>query len=93
MTAFDPKRTFAVAQKAQLGNMLILVPDGNLPYPFGHEVTGYQVKDLDETLSKARASGATVLFKPYTVAVTRARCCNLRADISLKFTYKRYIKL
>jgi predicted enzyme related to lactoylglutathione lyase len=31
-------------------------------------VTGYQVTDLDETLLKAQASGATVLFKPYTIA-------------------------
>jgi len=54
------------------GNMLILVTDGHLPYPFGHEMTGYLVKDLDETLTKAAASGATVLFKPYSVAGGRS---------------------
>jgi len=54
------------------GNMLILVTDGHLPYPFGHEVTGYQVTDLDETLMKARASGATVLSQPYTVGGGRS---------------------
>src|SRR5580698_2706106 len=54
------------------GNMLILVTDGHLPYPFGREVTGYQVTDLDETLTKARASGATVLFEPYTLAGSRS---------------------
>jgi hypothetical protein len=57
---------------SKFGNMLIIVTDGHLPYPFGHEVTGYQVTDLDETLMKAWASGATVLFKPYTIAGGRS---------------------
>jgi predicted enzyme related to lactoylglutathione lyase len=46
------------------GNMLIFVTDGHLPYPFGHEITGYQVTNLDETLAKATAAGATVLAQP-----------------------------
>ena len=48
------------------GNMLVLVTDGHLPYPFGHEVTGYQVRDLSATLEKAKASGAKILSPPYT---------------------------
>jgi hypothetical protein len=45
------------------GNMLIFVTDGHLPYPFGREVTGYQVSDLDETIRKAKAAGANILFQ------------------------------
>jgi len=47
------------------GNMQVLVTDGHLPYPFGHEVTGYQVKDLDATLERARAAGVKILSTPY----------------------------
>jgi predicted enzyme related to lactoylglutathione lyase len=47
------------------GNMQVLVTDGHLPYPFGHELTGYQVQDLGATLDKAKAAGAKVLSAPY----------------------------
>jgi hypothetical protein len=47
------------------GNMLVLVTDGHLPYPFGLETTGYQVENLDATLEKAKASGAKILSTPY----------------------------
>jgi hypothetical protein len=46
--------------------MQVLVTDGHLPYPFGHEVTGYQVGNLDATLEKAKTAGANVLSGPYT---------------------------
>jgi hypothetical protein len=47
------------------GNMQVLVTDGHLPYPFGHEVMGYQVQDLDATLEKAKAAGVKILSAPY----------------------------
>jgi predicted enzyme related to lactoylglutathione lyase len=46
------------------GNMRVLVTDGHLPYPFGLETTGYQVKDLLATLEKAKAAGCQILSKP-----------------------------
>ncbi|MGY3138299.1 putative enzyme related to lactoylglutathione lyase [Bradyrhizobium sp. USDA 4501] len=48
------------------GKMTVLVTDGHLPYPYGRELTGYEVSDLQGTLTKAKASGATVLVEPYT---------------------------
>jgi predicted enzyme related to lactoylglutathione lyase len=48
------------------GKVTVFVTDGHLPYPYGRELTGYEVKDLQETLTKAKASGATVLIEPYT---------------------------
>jgi predicted enzyme related to lactoylglutathione lyase len=51
---------------SRFGNMQVLVTDGHLPYPFGRETTGYQVKDLGATLKKAKASGAKTLAEPYT---------------------------
>ena len=49
------------------GNVQVMVTDGHLPYPFGRELTGYQVQDLAATLGKAKASGATILSPPYTM--------------------------
>lgn len=54
------------------GNMLVFVTDGHLPYPFGRELTGYQVSNLDETLTKAKASGAILLSGPYTASGRRS---------------------
>jgi predicted enzyme related to lactoylglutathione lyase len=48
------------------GKMTVFVTDGHLPYPYGREMTGYEVKDLEATLSKAKASGGIVLIDPYT---------------------------
>ncbi len=47
------------------GEMQVLVTDGHLPYPFGHETTGYQVANLTATLEKARAAGVKILSAPY----------------------------
>jgi predicted enzyme related to lactoylglutathione lyase len=48
------------------GKMTVLVTDGHLPYPYGVEMTGYEVANLTMTLDKAKAAGATVLIEPYT---------------------------
>jgi hypothetical protein len=48
--------------------MQVLVTDGHLPYPFGREITGYQVLDLNVTLEKAKAAGVKVLFPPYAAS-------------------------
>jgi predicted enzyme related to lactoylglutathione lyase len=47
------------------GNVQVSVVDGHLPYPFGHEVTGYEVQDLSATLKKAREAGVKILWGPY----------------------------
>jgi predicted enzyme related to lactoylglutathione lyase len=48
------------------GKMTVFVTDGHLPYPYGREVTGYEVRDLQATLTRAKDSGAVVLVEPYT---------------------------
>jgi predicted enzyme related to lactoylglutathione lyase len=52
--------------QSNFGKLTVLVTDGHLPYPYGHEVTGYEVSDLAATLAKARAAGVQVLVPPYT---------------------------
>ena len=39
--------------------------DGQLPYPYEREVTGYEVTNLAETLAKVKGAGATILVGPY----------------------------
>ncbi|WP_426134826.1 VOC family protein [Pseudomonas sp. PWP3-1b2] len=51
--------------ESPFGRMAVLVTNGQLPYPFGHETTGYQVTDLTSTLGKATGSGATVLVPAF----------------------------
>jgi hypothetical protein len=51
---------------SKFGKITALVTDGHLPYPYGHETTGYEVSNLSMTLSKAKAAGVTVLVGPYT---------------------------
>jgi hypothetical protein len=48
------------------GKIAVLVTDGQLPYPYGREINGYEVANLADTVSKAKAAGATVLVDPYT---------------------------
>jgi hypothetical protein len=47
--------------ESKFGKMLIYVTDGHLPWPYGAETTGYEVDNLDATITKAKALGATVL--------------------------------
>jgi predicted enzyme related to lactoylglutathione lyase len=48
------------------GKVTVLVTDGHLPFPYGHETTGYEVPNLETTLDKAKAAGAEILVPPYT---------------------------
>ena len=55
-----PNQTYRrVRISSPFGDTVVLITGGHLPYPFGREITGYTVADLDVTLSKAKAAGAT----------------------------------
>jgi predicted enzyme related to lactoylglutathione lyase len=61
-----PAETFRrVRIESKFGKLTALVTDGHLPYPYGREMTGYEVTNLAETLTKAKAAGADVLVPPY----------------------------
>src|SRR5580693_522080 len=61
-----PAETFRrVRIESNFGKLTALVTDGHLPYPYGREMTGYEVANLAETLAKAKAAGADVLVPPY----------------------------
>jgi len=61
-----PRDTYRrVRISSNFGKLTVFVTDGQLPYPYGREVTGYEVTNLGETLAKAKAAGATILVGPY----------------------------
>jgi predicted enzyme related to lactoylglutathione lyase len=51
--------------ESAFGRVAVLVTDGHLPYPYGREVTAYEVSDLSATVGKAESAGSVVLVKPY----------------------------
>ena len=51
--------------ESKFGRLTTLVTDGHLPYPYGREMTGYEVTSLTDTLTKAKATGVGVLVPPY----------------------------
>jgi hypothetical protein len=51
--------------QSKFGNLMVLVTDGHLPYPYGREITGYEVTELSDTISKAKAAGVAILVGPY----------------------------
>jgi hypothetical protein len=62
-----PKDTYRrVRVDSNFGKIAVLVTDGQLPYPYGREINGYEVAKLADTVNKAKAAGATVLVDPYT---------------------------
>src|SRR6476661_6760373 len=61
-----PRDTYRrVRISSSFGKLTVFVTDGQLPYPYGRELTGYEVTNLGETLAKAKAAGATILLGPY----------------------------
>src|SRR5467141_4059065 len=61
-----PAETYRrVRIESKFGKLTAMVTDGHLPYPYGRETTGYEVTNLADTLTKAKASGVDVLVPPY----------------------------
>jgi hypothetical protein len=52
--------------QSNFGKLTVLVTDGHLPYPYGREITGYEVANLADTVAKAKAAGVEILVAPYT---------------------------
>jgi hypothetical protein len=52
--------------ESDFGKVTVLATDGHLPYPYGREITGYEVANVSDTLTKAKAAGASSLLEPYT---------------------------
>lgn len=51
--------------ESQFGKLAVFVTNGQLPYPYGREMTGYEVANLADTLTKAKAAGVEVMVPLY----------------------------
>src|SRR6266849_3801546 len=61
-----PAETYRrVRIESKFGKLTAFVTDGHLPYPYGWEMMGYEVTNLAETLTKAKAAGVDVLVPRY----------------------------
>ncbi len=61
-----PNDTFRrVRVESLFGKLTAFVTDGHLPYPYGRELTGYEVSSLADTLAKAESLGVRILVQPY----------------------------
>jgi predicted enzyme related to lactoylglutathione lyase len=62
-----PSGTFRrVRVESLFGKLAVFVTDGHLPYPYGRELTGYEVPSLTDTLAKAESLGVRILVPPYS---------------------------
>jgi hypothetical protein len=62
-----PNETYRrIRIESVFGKLTLFVTDGHLPYPYGRELSGYEVADLKDTVAKAITSGATLLVAPFT---------------------------
>jgi hypothetical protein len=50
--------------ESRFGKIQLMATDGQLPFPFGREISGYEVGDLNDTLAKARVSNTVILVEP-----------------------------
>ena len=61
-----PGETYRRARiDSTFGKLTLLATDGHVPFPYGRELTGYEVADMTATLDKAKAAGAQVLVEPF----------------------------
>ena len=54
--------------ESAFGKLTAFVTNGHLPYPYGRELTGYEVPNLSVTLAKAKDANVTVLVEPFTAS-------------------------
>jgi hypothetical protein len=55
-----------ISLESAFGKVTVLVTDGRLPWPYGRELTGYEVAKLSDTLAKANSAGVELLAGPYS---------------------------
>jgi hypothetical protein len=60
----DTYRRFRI--ESNFGKLTVFVTDGHLPYPYGREMTGYEVAKVSDTVAKAKAAGVHILVAPCT---------------------------
>lgn len=58
----QPGKTYRrIRMTSGYGKMSVIVSDGQLPWPYGRDMTGYEVGDLSATVARATAAGVETL--------------------------------
>ncbi|MDX3909623.1 MAG: hypothetical protein QHC67_07360 [Sphingobium sp.] len=65
VTPTDSKSYRRLRMTSGYGKMNVMVSGGQLPWPYGRDMTGYEVGDLTATLAKAKAAGVETLVPPH----------------------------
>jgi hypothetical protein len=61
-----PEATYRrVRLSSTFGKLTVLATDGALPYPFGRELTGFEVTDLKAALKRGTDAGLQILVPPF----------------------------
>jgi hypothetical protein len=82
-----PTETYRrVRIESKFGKLTGLVTDGHLPYPYGWEMTGYEVTHLTDTPTKAKASGVDVSYPLIRPTSENSLSCSSPEDTSRKST-------
>ena len=69
----SPARPFAAsASSLGFGKVTVLVTDGQLPFPYGRETTGYEVADLDADAGQGQGGGRRAFWSSRTPSRGRA---------------------
>jgi hypothetical protein len=75
----EPGKTIRrVTLRSGYGAMVVYVSDGQLPWPYGRDMTGYGVADLAGTLAKATAAGVETLVPPAATATATRQSAIVR---------------
>ena len=75
--------------ESRFGKMRVLLTDGHLPYPFGRELMGYQVADLNATWKKPKPLAQKFFSSLTDRTIAAQQSSNFLAATSLKFTALR----
>jgi predicted enzyme related to lactoylglutathione lyase len=63
----DQTYVHTIRLDSKFGKITVFVTDGHLPYPYGREIFGYEVKDLASALERAQSAGAAILVPAHAV--------------------------
>lgn len=62
----QPGKTYRrIRLSAGYGKTTVMVSDNQLPWPYGRDMTGYEVASLKDALAKGRAAGVETLVEPH----------------------------
>jgi predicted enzyme related to lactoylglutathione lyase len=63
----DQTTVHTIRLDSKFGKVTVFATNGQLPFPYGREIFGYEVKNLAATLERAQAAGVVILVPEHEV--------------------------